>query len=214
MSWGIIVVVAVFVVVGYIVLQGTRASLAWRRAAAGGDVEVIRQMLDETMASWRSMKRPQEVPPDVWRGVQSVELIDVAADSARVSCQAEGEYRLVEGRWLQVASPLQEGMAVTARLAEMLLYDVANLRLDAARIDVYNTLRDAEGESERVCILSTNARREVAGGVDWEESSAAEIVEALGGRYRLGERGAPLAIDPDEGIEKPEADGLKAQAER
>ncbi len=86
MEWGILAIVIIFIVVGYIVLQGTRASLAWRKAAAGGDVEVIRQMLEETLSSWRSMKRPKEVGLDVWRGVQSVELVDVAADSARVSC--------------------------------------------------------------------------------------------------------------------------------
>ena len=210
MVWGILAITIVFIVVGYVVLQGTRASLAWRRAAAAGDVEVIRRMLEEAIASWRSMKRPKEVASDVWRGVQSVELVDVAPDSARVSCQVESEYRLVDGRWTEVTSPLQEGMAVTARLADMLLYDVPNLHLAAARIDVHNTFRGPEGAAERACIVTTNARREVAGEVDWEGWTPAEIVDAFGGRYRLGERGAALPIDVDEGTETP----LGAQAER
>jgi hypothetical protein len=211
-EWGIVAVSIVFIVVGYIVLQGTRASLAWRRAAARGDVDVIRQILEDAIASWRSMKRPKELAPDVWRGVQTVGLVDVSPDGARVSCQVESEYRRVGDRWVEVSSPLQEGMAVTVRLVDMLLYEVPNLRLDSARIDVYTTFRDAEGASERACILSTNARREVARQVDWEGWTAMEIVEAFGGRYRLGERGAALPIELED--DAPAASGLGAQAER
>src|SRR3972149_6793321 len=176
MEWGILAVAGIFVVVGYIVLQGTRASMAWRKAASGGDVAVTRQILEDAILSWRSIKRPREVAPDVWRGVQSVALVDVAAGSAptgarlgaSVSCQVESEYRLLDGRWLEVSSPLQEGFAVTARLGDMLLYDVPNLRLDAVRIAGHPTFHDADGTAERVCILTTNVRRELAREVVWE----------------------------------------------
>ncbi len=218
MEWGILGVAVIFVVVGYVVLQGTRASMAWRKAASGGDVDVIRQILEDAIASWRSVKRPKDVAPDVWRGVQTVALVDVAADGttgtpvcASVSCQVESEYRLLDGRWLEVSSPLQEGFAVTARLADMLLYDVPNLRLDSVRIDVHTTFRDAEGVAERACILTTNVRRERARDVDWEEWTPAEIVDAFGGRYRLGERGVALPIDPAEGGAAPEAGGLRVR---
>lgn len=214
MEWGILAITIIFIVVGYMVLQGTRASLAWRKAAAGGDVDVIRQMLEESIAAWRSVKRPKEVAPDVWRGVQSVELVDVASDSARVSCQVESEYRLVDGRWVEITGPLQEGLAVTVRLADMLLYDVPNLSLPAVRIDVHTTFRDPDGASQRACILTTTVSREVAREVDWEGWAAAEIVDAFGGRYRLGERGAALPIDPDEGAEAPAASGSGAQSGR
>lgn len=214
MEWGVVAISIIFIAVGYIVLQGTRAALAWRKAAATGDVEVIRQMLEETISSWRSIKRPKEVAPDVWRGVQSIELVDVAADSARVSCQVESEYRRLEGRWLEVSNPLQGGMAVTARLAEMLLYDVPNLRLASARIDVYTTFRDAEGASDRARIVATNARREIASEIDWEGWTPADIVDAFGGRYRLGERGAALDLGDDEGAEAPAVGSLGAQADR
>ena len=214
MEWGILIIGIVFIIVAYIVLQGTRASLAWRRAAAGGDLDVIRELLEESISGWRSVKRPKEVATDVWRGVQSVELVDVAPDSARISCQVESGYRLVDGRWVETASPLQQGMALTARLADMLLYDVPNLRLAAACIDVYTTFRDPDGASERACILTTNARREVAQEVDWEAWPPAEIVEALGGRYRLGDRGAALPVDADEKAGAPAAQRLGTQADR
>jgi hypothetical protein len=212
-EWGILAIAIVFVVVGYIVVQGTRASLAWRKAAASGDVEVIRKMLEETISVWRSMKRPKEIATDVWRGVQSVELAEVGPDDARVTCQVEGEYRQVEGRWVEMTNPLQEGFAVTARLADMMLYEVPNLKLASARIDVYTSFRDPEGASQHVCILTTRATREAAREVDWEQWTPVEIVDALGGRYRLGERGAGLALELEEETSDP-GSGVQAQVER
>ena len=212
MEWGILVIVLVFILVAYIVVQGTRASMAWRKAAAGGDLDVIRRLLEESIADWRSMKRPKEVAPDVWRSVQSVDLIDVGPDSARVSCQVQSEYRLLNGRWVEVANALEEGMAVTARLADMLLYDVPNLRLASARIDVHTTFRDPEGGSQRACILTSTASRETARQVDWEASTPAEIVDALGGRYRLGERGDALPIKLEDEAETPELHSVEVQS--
>lgn len=214
MEWGILVIGVIFILVAYIVLQGTRASMAWRKAAAAGDLDVIRRLLEESIAGWCSMKRPEEVAPDVWRAIQSMNLIDVGPDSARVSCQVESEYRLVGGRWVEVASALEEGMAVTARLADMLLYDVPNLRLASARIDVYTIFRSSEGGSQRACILTTTARREVAREVDWESWTPGEIVEALGGRRRLGERGDVLPIDLEDEAATPEPRSVGVQSER
>ena len=200
MEWGILVIAIVFLIVGYIVLQGTRASLAWRRAAARGDVEVIRQMVDDAIETWASMKRPKEVAPELWRAVQSVDLVDVGPESVRVSCQVEGEYRQVEGRWVETTSLLQQAFAATARLADMLLYDIPNLRLAGARIDVYTTFREPENPPRHSCIMTTTAERETAREVDWDEWTAEQVVDALGGRYRLGERGAALPLElQDEG---------------
>lgn len=198
MEWGILAIGIVFLIIAYVVLQGTRAALAWRRAAASGDVGVIRQIAQEAIEAWRSMKRPREVAPEVWRGIQSLELLDVGPDYVRVSCQAEGEYRLQDGRWMEVTSPLQEGMAITARAADMLLYELPHARLARVQIDVYTTFRGADGTPSRQCILSTIASREAAREVDWDEWPPQEIVRALGGRYRLSEAGQALPIDPDE----------------
>lgn len=198
MEWGILIIGIIFLVISYVVIQGTRAALAWRRAAAAGDAGVIRQIAREAIDAWRSMKRPKEVAPEVWRGIQSLDLVDVGPDYVRVSCQAEGEFRLQEGRWVELVSPLQEAMAITARAADMLLYELPHVRLNRVQIDVYTTFREAGGASRHQCILSTIASREAARQVDWDEWSPREIVDALGGRYRLGEGGQALGIDPDE----------------
>ncbi len=150
MEWAVLGLFIMFVIVTYIVVQGTRAALAWRKAAAEGDVKVIRDIVEDSLGAWRSMKRPKEVSPDVWRGIQGMQIVEVDAELVRVSCQAEGDYRLVNG---------------------------------------------PDRVTERVCILSTTASREDARQVDWEEWTTAQIVEALGGRYRMDDLGQPLPIE-------------------
>lgn len=198
MQWGILGIGIFFLIIAYIVVQGTRAALAWRKAADAGDVKVIRDIVDDAIAAWRSVKRPKEVAPEVWRGVQSIQLVDVGPDFVRVSCEAESQYRLIDGRWAETTNPLQEGMAIAARIADMLLYELPHFKATNIQIDVYTSFRDAAGQPRRSCILSIEASRDAARNIDWEEWTAAEIVEALGGRYQLGERGQPEAIEVQE----------------
>jgi hypothetical protein len=192
----VIIIVIVLVIVGYIVIQGTRAARAWRKAASAGDVDVIKRIVGEAIDSWRSVRRPKEVPPDVWRGIQSMDLVEVGPDSVRVSCQAESEYRLLDDRWVETSNPLQEGMAITARAADMIFYELPYFRPQLVQIDVYTTFRGPDGSAKRQCILSTPATRELARQVGWDEWSATEIVDALGGLYQLGESDQPLPIAP------------------
>jgi len=183
-----------FLIVTYIVVQGTRAALAWRKAAAEGDVKVIRDIVEDSLGAWRSMKRPKEVPAEVWRGIQSMQIVEVDAEVVRVSCQAEGDFRLLNGRWVETANPLHEAMAVTVKGLDMLLYELSHYKPGRVQIDVYMTMREADRATERVCILSTTATRENARQIDWEEWTPAQIVEALSGRYRMDDLGQPLPI--------------------
>ncbi len=196
MVWGVVIVVIALVFVGYVVVQGTRAARAWRKAAGDGDVGVIKQILDDAINSWSSMRRPKEVPSGVWRGIQSMNLVEVGPDSVHVSCQAESEYRLQDGRWVETSNPLQEGMAITARGVDMIFYELPYFRPESVQIDVYTTYRGPDGSADRQCVLSTPATRELVQQVDWDEWSAAEIVEALGGHYQLGESDRPLPVAP------------------
>jgi hypothetical protein len=194
-EWALLGLAILFLVITYIVVQGTRAAMAWRKAAAEGDVKVIRQIVQDSLSAWSSMKRPKEVPIEVWRGIQSLEIVEVEADFVRVSAQAESEYRMVDGQWVEVRNPLEEGMAITARAAEMLFYELPHFRPQRLQIDVYTSFREANGAALRRCILSMESDRQTARNVDWDEWSAEEIVDALGARYRLGEGGRPLPIE-------------------
>jgi len=199
MEWALLAIVVLGAGLAYVVWQGTRAALKYRELAQAGDIPTIREIVEQGLEEWRSAKPPKEVQPSVWRAVQTMELVDVGADYIRVSCVAEGQYRLVDGRWQEVSSPLQEAMAVTAKTTDMLLYELPNLKLDSVQLDVYTTYRDA-ASTRRQCILTCTAHREDARQVDWEGWTPEEIVQSLGARYRLDERGQVLPISPDQTV--------------
>jgi hypothetical protein len=196
MPWDVLGITIFFLLFSWMIIQGTRASMAYRKAAAHGDLDVIRQILDDSIGQWRSQRRPKEVPAGTWRGIQSLQLVGYGSGHAHVSGLAEGEQRMVEGTWQELTSPLQEAYAVTARALDMLLYEVPNHKLARVQLDIYTTFRDESGASERRCILSTVATREAARAVDWDGCQPVDIVDAFGGRYRLGEFGRALPIEP------------------
>ena len=195
LTWALLGLFILFLLVAYIVVQGTRAALAWRKAAAEGDTKVIREIVEDCLEGWRSQKRPKPVPVEVWRGIQSLQLVDVEADFVRVSATAESEYKLADGQWIEMKNPLQEGIAITAGAADMLFYELPHYRPERLQIDVYTTFRDDTGVTRRECVLSTETTREHARDVDWEDWTPDQIVDALGGRFELSASGRPLPIE-------------------
>lgn len=208
-DWGLALgsamVLLLFLVIGYIVIQGTRVQLAWRQRVEAGDVDAIQVLVSEEVGRWKTARMPKGLQPSVWHGVQSAELLEVTPDSFRLSASAEGQYALVSGERREVSNALREGMKLTAQLADMALYDIPNVMVPFVQIDIYSTFRDERGSSQR-CIMSTLAERAVASEIDWEEAEAEAVVHAFGGRYALDDRGNPLPIDPD----KPRASSVPA----
>ena len=196
MEWGIIVVAVFFALVAYAIIQETRAQMHWRGLVAKGDVDAIKQLLAGEIERWRSDRVPKDVPALLWHGVQTVEIIAVGATGARVNCSAEGEYALVDGQRAETSSPLAEGMKTTKKLADMLLYDVPNLRLDHVQIDVYTSFRDEGGHASARCILSSLVRRGDVEDLDWEATSATEFAEIVGARFVADGPGALRPTEP------------------
>jgi hypothetical protein len=195
-GWGLLVIFVVALFIAYVVLQETRAQRYWRRLVAAGDVDAIRRILEAEVERWKTERMPKGVDASLWHGVQTVELAEVGADFARVSCGAEGQYALVDGQRREVSSALQEGMKLTVKLADMLLYDIPNLRLAQVHIDVYATFREAAVGASQRCILSTSVRRSEVEDLDWEGTPPEEIVARLGGRFQADAHGAPQPIEP------------------
>lgn len=199
-DWGLAVVIFIFfilfVLVSWFMIQATRQQLHWRGRAEQGDVEAIQMMVADEVERWKTMKMPKGFDPGTWRGVQTAELLEVEPDSVRISAIAEGQYALMAGQRRETSNSFREALKVTAKLADMLLYDIPNVRLPRARIDIYSTYRDETGGAQE-CIMTTTCVREVAADLDWDETPAEEIVAAFGGRYRLDDRGNALPIDID-----------------
>ena len=199
-DYGLVIAVAIlflmFFAVGWVIMQGTRAQMAWRKAVDAGDVDTIKMLVGEEVLRWKTIRMPKGTRPSVWHGIQSAELVGVKPDGVRLTASADGQYATVDGERREVSGPLVEGMRVTAKLADMALYDIPNARVANVQIDIYSTYRDDQSSSQR-CILSTICRREIADALAWDEMDAEEVVRAFGGRFLLDDRGRPMAVDPE-----------------
>ncbi len=196
LTWVILGMMLFFFLITYIMLQGTRAALAWRQAAAKGDTKVIQDIVEDAIKGWSGQKRPKPIAAEVWRGVQSMQLVGVDTDFVHVSVTAQSDYKLADGIWVEMSNPLQEGFGITAKVADMLLYELIHFKPARIQIDVYTQYRDSEGISRHECVLTTYATRETAKDIDWEEWPPEEIVRALGGMYRMSDTGRPLPTVP------------------
>lgn len=196
MQWAVLGIVIVGLILAYIVFQETRAHTYWRSLVAKGDLDAIRTLLDQEIERWKTGRVPKGVPAALWHGVQTAELVAVGRDAAQLTCAAEGEYHFVGGRPQEVTSPLEAGMRVAAKLAELVMYDVPNLRLSAVRIDVYSTFHTADGMPEQRCILSTLVDRATADDLDWDALRPREILDRFETVYRVDERGLAQPIEP------------------
>lgn len=197
-NWGLAIAIlflmVIFGFVTWVILQGTRAHMHWRERVEQGDVDTIRMLAADEIDRWKGTRRPKQVEPGVWHGVQSAELADVTPDSIHVSAVAEGQYALIDGERREVSNSFREALKLTARLAELLLYDVPNVRLPGVRIDIFSTYRDDTGATQK-CIMSTFCDRAIASTLDWDDDDPEDIVRAFGGRFALDDRGRALPID-------------------
>jgi hypothetical protein len=192
-----IAIVAVFVfLIAYVILQETRAQMHWRKLVSEGNVDAVRQLLEDEVERWHTERVPKGMPALLWHGIQTVELVDVTADAARLNCSAEGEYHLSGGRRIETSSPLAEGKKITMKLADMVLYEVPNLKLERVQVDVYTSYRDAEGHSEPRCILSTKVERGEIEDLDWENTTPEEFIALTGGHFAVTGNGAVHPIEP------------------
>ena len=196
MQWAVLGLVIFGLVLTYIIFQETRAHTYWRGLVAQGDLNAIRMLLGQEIERWHTMRVPRGVPAALWHGVQTTELLAVGADAAHVTCSAEGEYRFTGGRPQEVTSPLDAGMRVAAKVVEMILYDVPNLRLFTARVDVYTTFHSPDGVPEQRCILSVVADRATADEIDWDTLRPQEIINRFESHYRVNDRGLAEPIEP------------------
>lgn len=198
---GSLVILALFLLVGWAVSTEMFQQRAWRRRVEQGDVDIVAALLEEGMGTWRRSRPPRDLPASLWAGVQGAEVIAVGPDSAAISASAEGEFRTEDGRRVRTISALDQAMALAAKLIDMVLYDVPNLRLQAVRVDIYSTFTGDDGQAEQRPILTTTAERAVADGLVWEAMTPGEILGRFETVYERGSGGLglPISVLPPEG---------------
>lgn len=195
---GAIGALAIFLFVGWAVTTEMFQHRTWRRRVESGDVDIVGALIEEALGTWRHARPPRGTPTTLWGGVQAAQLVAVTADSATVSGSAEGEFRTEDGRRVQVASALDEAVALAAKLADMMLYDVPNLRLGSVRVDVYSTFTGGDGTPVQQPILTTTAERHIADALDWEALTPAEVLGRFDTRYERNAagQGVPIVLAP------------------
>lgn len=194
MVLGSIVTLGIFLFVGWAVSSEMFQHRAWRRRVESGDVDIVGALVEEALATWRRARPPKGTPSNLWAGVQGAQLIAVTQDSATLSTSAEGEFRSEGAARVQVSSALDEAAALAAKLVDMMMYDVPNLRLGCVRVDVYSTFTGTNGAPVQQPILTTTAERAVADDLTWEAFTPTEILGRFETDYVRTESGQPVAI--------------------
>ena len=139
---------------------------------------------------------PEAVREAFEKGIQGVELVTISRDEIHASTSAEAQFAMVGGQRRQITSALDEAKRITARLVERFFYDVPHIRPARVQIDCYTTFQQPGGEASQSCIISTDASREDAAEIDWDNDPPEVIAERLGARYELDERGGAKPIEP------------------
>lgn len=201
---GTVITLSIFLFVGWIISTEMFQQISWRRRVQSGDGEIVVALCEEALSSWRVARPPRGVPAHLWASIQGAQLIAASTEQATVSASAQGAFRTEGGQRTQESTDIQAAQAVAARLLDMLLYDVPNLRLARVRVDVYGTFSGADGRPEQRPILSTTADRGTADSLAWESLSADELLEQFDTMIGLTQQGVARAI------ELPEVVGIRA----
>jgi hypothetical protein len=199
---GSVLFLVIFLGVGWAVSTEMFQHRAWRRKVESGDTDIVAALVEEALNSWRAGRPPRGVPASLWAGVQGAQLVAVEPHGATLSTSAEGEFRTEGGSRVQVSSALEEAIALAARMLDMIMYDVPNLRLGYARVDVYSTFTAADGSPEQRPILTVTADRGTADEMTWEALTPEEILGRFGASYEATAAGRPVAIElpPAQGV--------------
>jgi hypothetical protein len=188
-------VAVIFVVVGWAVSTEMFQHRAWRRRVASGDTDIVAALIEESLATWRRGRPPRGTPSSLWAGVQGAQLVAVETDGATLSTSAEGEFRTEGRERVQVSTALDEAIALAAKLLDLIMYDVPNLRLAYTRVDVYSTFSGADGTPVQRPILTVTADRMTADDITWEALTAEELLGRFGANYSRGTGGQAIEIE-------------------
>jgi len=190
----IVICVAIFVVVGFMVFQARFAARHWRQVIAQGDTTALSQLLDDTIEGWRGERPKRGVPPADWRAMHTAALVAADRDRIRVSLLAEPDVQVVGGERVEVSSAQEVARRASVRMVERLMYEVPYVAFAHAQVDVLTEFRALSGQTETRCLLTTRVTREQAAYADWEgDSSASEVLSHWDTSEVEGDRW----VDPD-----------------
>ncbi len=191
MDIGVAILVAVGTLTGFVVLQAVLAARHWDRVISDGDVDALKQALDEALDDWRTRRPPKGTPPADWQALQSATLVAADRDRCHVSLLASTDVRVVNNERHDFGGVVDVGRRAAVSMAERLLYEIPHVRFDAVQIDVHSQT-PIEGSSGS-CVLTTRVSRETAYASEWDNGSPEQILS----EWETAEANDGT-IDPDE----------------
>jgi hypothetical protein len=199
---GSAITLAIFLFVGWAVSAEMFQQRAWRKRVAEGDVDIVGALIGEAMTYWGKSRIPKGMPANRWAAIQGAELIAVAENEATLSASVVPAYHSEGGRRVKVSSDIEEATALAARLLDLIMYDVPNLRLSYARVDVYASLEEAGDGGVQQPILSSTADRATADELVWEDLSPRELLSRFETTWAEERDGhiIPIDLPPIEGV--------------
>lgn len=211
---GSLVALAIFLFVGWAVSSEMFQQRAWRQRVATGDVDIIGALIEEAMAYWRRGRIPRGMPGHRWAAIQGAELVAVEPGGATFSASVVSEYRAEGGSRVKVSSDLDEAAALAAKLLELLMFDVPNLRLSLVRVDIFASLGTG-GVAAQQPVLSVTAERAVADSLDWDALTPREVLGRFNTIWAEERDDAiiPITLGPIEGVRpRPAAEAARDAA--
>ncbi len=213
LGFAIVICLAIFLIVGFMVLQARFAARQWRRVIAAGDMGALAELLDQTFEAWRNSRPPRGLAPADWRAMHTAALIAADRERARVSLLAEPDVRVVQGQRVEVGTAQDVARRAAVRMVERLMYEVPHVSFTAVQVDVHTEYRSADGTVTNPCLLSTRATREVASWSDWSAAGDASVLLAEWDT-REAAPGAPVDPSVDALLDSPEVDPTEVIRER
>ena len=213
LGFAIVICLAIFLIVGFMVLQARFAARQWRRVIAAGDMGALAELLDQTFEAWRNSRPPRGLAPADWRAMHTAALIAADRERARVSLLAEPDVRVVQGQRVEVGTAQDVARRAAVRMVERLMYEVPHVSFTAVQVDVHTEYRSADGTVTNPCLLSTRATREVASWSDWSAAGDASVLLAEWDTREAGP-GAPVDPSVDALLDSPEVDPTEVIRER
>lgn len=207
MGLGIVFVLAMFIVVGFLVFQARFAARQWRRVIAAGDRDALGQLLDMTFEAWRNSRPPRGVAPADWRALHTAALVAADHHHARVSLLAEPDVQVIGGRRVEAGSAQDVARRAAVRMVERLMYEVPHVSFEEVQVDVHTEYRAADGSAANPCLLTTRATREAVAYADWETRDAVamlagwQTIEITAGQPLDPEAGALLPAPSPEAVD-------------
>lgn len=210
MEWGILFFTLLGLAFGGIVLQATFAAQQWRRSIAAGDMNVLRQAVDNALEAWRRQKPPRGFPPADWQALMSVAVLAMDQRRCRVSMLVTPDIRVVDNQRREVGRPIDVARRVTVKMAERLLYEVPHVRFGEVQLDVYSSFLSEDGTSRSRCVLVSRVDREAAAAAPWDTGDDTDVLAS----WTTIEAGPGESVDPDvDALIAPEAQAAVLAAE-